>query len=66
MSATKRFLPGRAYGGSLAVIDTHRKGRAVCIVLPDPEKPGAADKLAVIFADALNQLHEKSTGGKKA
>lgn len=62
-AAPKRFRPGRAHGGALAVVDTHRTGRAVCIVLADPEKPGAADKLAEIFADALNAIHEKSTGG---
>ncbi len=58
-AAAKRFRPGHAHGGALAVVDTQRKGRAVCIMLPDPEKPKAPARLAEIFADALNSLHER-------
>lgn len=60
MTPARRFQPGQAFGGGLAVVDTQRQGRAVCIVLPDPLKPDAAGKLAEVFASALNAIHEKS------
>ncbi len=59
MPVGDRFQPGKAYGGSLAVVDTVRGRRAVCIILPDPEKPGAQDRLAQIFCQALNELNNR-------
>lgn len=56
----KRFQPGRAYGGSVGVIDTQRDKRAVCLVMPDPQKPDAAHKLAEIFSETLNALDEQA------
>jgi hypothetical protein len=60
VSAAKRFQPGHAYGGALAVIDTQRDRRAVCIVMPDPTKPEAAPKLADIFCETLNAMDEQA------
>ncbi len=58
----KRFRPGKAYGGALAVLDHERDSRAVCIVLPDPVKPDAAPRVAQIIADTLNTINDRRTG----
>ncbi|MFZ5428069.1 MAG: hypothetical protein ACOZEN_13965 [Thermodesulfobacteriota bacterium] len=57
---SERFQPGRAHGGAPAVVDTQRGSRAVCIILPDPEKPTAAQRLQEIFCRTLNGLDEQA------
>ncbi|GFK94444.1 hypothetical protein NNJEOMEG_02289 [Fundidesulfovibrio magnetotacticus] len=54
-----RFKPGRAHGGARAVVDTHRRDRAVCLLLPDPERPGGPARVEELICAALNAEHER-------
>lgn len=66
MAANRRFRAGKAYGGALAVIDGHRCNRAVCIVLPDGERPQGPGRVLDLIAEALNAEHERMEARKAA
>ena len=54
-----RFQPGRAFGGAAAVVDTHRKGRAVCLIMPDTERPGGPALVMELICACLNEEHAR-------
>jgi len=57
--ATKRFRAGKAYGGALAVIDSSRVNRAVCIILPDKKLPTGPGRVLDLIVECLNAEHER-------
>ena len=56
---TKRFRAGKAYGGALAVIDSHRQDRAVCLIMPDKALPTGPGRVLDIIVECLNGEHER-------
>ena len=57
--SSSRFRAGKAFGGALAVIDSHRKDRAVCLIMPDKELPKGPGRVLDIIVERLNAEHER-------
>lgn len=59
MATPKRFRAGKAYGGALAVIDSHRRDRAVCLIMPDKERKTGPGYVCDLIIACLNEEHER-------